>query len=134
MKYTREQVSKFNGYIPKMEPMQEEKLSTETQLNWNDIRLNNLIQKYNSEIVKAELWMWFEDGFSPIPLTPEILEKAGFKKQSSGYRRLNNIILMYDNDDNCWLLKGHPFFKFQSLHQLQNLYHSLTGKELEINL
>lgn len=84
------------------------------------------------------------DHLLPIPLTPDILEKCGFPE-------IKNDILPYwqwkDKDGNCieWHDDGsvlvakvgecnHGFNMDKnpvtSLHQLQNLYYSLTGQEL----
>lgn len=84
-----------------------------------------------------------------IPLTPERLERMGFKKQKNGkdftkigyadsvyFLRWNEISkdihaisVCHPNIDNsqtafAWHIKH--------VHQLQNLYFALTGKELEI--
>jgi hypothetical protein len=93
---------------------------------------------------------WFE----PIPLTPDILEKAGFVldgfkqyrisinpfdsgtkdlcfsgdylylEEGSGKPGSNDIVTLWNKD----LMKN--FY----LHQLQNLIFALTGEELNINL
>lgn len=83
--------------------------------------------------------------YSPIPLTPEILEKAGF--EWSIYHQAFHFGDMAMNefyDVNECYPSGYQLstFKkkelignsFQYLHQLQNLYFALTGQELEINL
>lgn len=76
----------------------------------------------------------------PIPLTEEILLKCGFVNIES-----KNIYKLYLPNDNQ-LLIGFNFqselrlyykvfnvdlVEIKSLHQLQNLYFALTGKELE---
>ena len=103
-----------------------------------------------------------QNGFEPIPLTPEILEKCGFELYDSdvdedypefiyqGYRKWKNKHLYYsagntpegnwqfaisrqlsepvrqiDIDNDCFVLR-----ELNYLHQLQNLYFSLTGEEL----
>lgn len=89
----------------------------------------------------------------PIPLTPELLEKCGFsdKDYKSGYigieikagGMITDFVLTKPQvlgefqKQFCWeYTAGNiPFFlKLEYLHQLQNLYFSLTCKELEINL
>lgn len=73
-----------------------------------------------------------------IPLTPEILEQCGFEKQSIGGTS-------YFKHPKCGILEGgifedgtmnfmHIAAPCKYLHQLQNLYFALTGKELEVNL
>lgn len=75
----------------------------------------------------------------PIPLTPEILKKAGFETtiEKSGLEEWN--IYMIGNVIFHW---RYEFLNFgwvndvdvKYLHQLQNLYFALTGEELEISL
>lgn len=82
----------------------------------------------------------------PIPLTEEILLKAGFEKHYNEYHRTDQftrkdfkLILRsekYEGYTPCSHLeylysKGE---RLKYLHQLQNLYFALTGKELEIKL
>lgn len=79
---------------------------------------------------------------SPIPLTEELLLKSGFsydpesacwkicglfiRKVESGF----SIFIECEDDwySNCY------FKDFEYLHQLQNIYFALTGKELEVSL
>ena len=72
--------------------------------------------------------------YSPIDITEKMLEGVGFKKDK------DNVLLK----DNCfyWLNNGifHIAIGYTPIvnspckyvHQLQNLYYSLKGKELEI--
>jgi hypothetical protein len=85
---------------------------------------------------------------SPIPLTPEILEKAGFKKiyhedfsdsfilnvSTEGVIKWEDdgSILINDRLDDGIGYATNCVCKY--VHQLQNLIHSLTGQELTINL
>jgi hypothetical protein len=80
----------------------------------------------------------------PIPLTEEILLKAGFKEVDTDLclrlfndSTLHKPVLHWQNDRFVYLRTwGHrlEITKVASIHQLQNLYFALTGKELEINL
>lgn len=75
----------------------------------------------------------------PIPLTEDILLNAGFefdykgfiyKEPIDGYRmRLRTGDGVFE-----YRLNTNYSIKIQYLHQLQNLFKSLTGNELEINL
>lgn len=74
----------------------------------------------------------------PITLTPEIFENCGFKKHTHGtyiYYRLRHVRIGRLNegwvkvDSDCAV----DSIEFFSLHQLQNLYFSLTGEELKYN-
>lgn len=75
------------------------------------------------------------NGFEPIPLTAEILEKAGFVSDM-----MADGFLSYSKDG---VEIDMPYFEFfygessievKYVHQLQNLIHSLSGQELEIEL
>ena len=82
--------------------------------------------------------------YEPIPLTPEILEKAGFEESQDGYyyneeatfRIHDNLMLI----DMAFFDSGNDRLYFQNigdveyLHQLQNLVYALTGEELTIEL
>ena len=74
------------------------------------------------------------DVISPIPLTPEILEKAGFVKElilgrkDKYWYRLGE--LSYNESHEAFWFHGILKYQPKSLHQLQNLYFALTGEEL----
>lgn len=79
----------------------------------------------------------------PIPLSPEILKAAGFEKIYDGGDNYADEYLL--NDVQLRVAEDIILFKFykgamtetsiilESLHQLQNLYYSLTTKELVFN-
>lgn len=84
----------------------------------------------------------------PIPLTPEILKKAGLKRDKEGWV-LSFDFKIYDpleiggagdyvqsNRNIFTIIHNNSVFPkgFKYLHQLQNLYFALTSEELEINL
>lgn len=66
--------------------------------------------------------------YNGIPLTSDILEKAGFRSCTCGGWQ----------DDNLHLRPGFIYssanLEVKTVHQLQNLYFILTGEELVINL
>lgn len=82
----------------------------------------------------------------PIPITPEILDKAGFHNYPSGsidrWKKnrlyIESSMWMKDQYRFKWENMDHtgstPITKIKFVHQLQNLYFALTGTELEINL
>jgi len=116
----------------------------------NELRIGNYIVSRNGEVKKVEnvqknsfnqimdsddvSGSYLLSHYSGIPLTPEILEKCGFDK--NGYLKLtNNIRLEWSFGNDFWLsnTEGETLFTFEnvtSLHQLQNLYFTLTGEEL----
>lgn len=80
--------------------------------------------------------------YSPIPLTPELLLKLGFEKDgyegAVWYQKGFPVI-----GELCTSDREHPLgnflfdtntdtLKIHYLHQLQNLYYSLTGSEMEV--
>lgn len=95
--------------------------------------------KLSSEHYTDESFNLNERVITPIPLTPEILEKCGFEKVDHihGYsfwsiirkRKQYNVpvISIYENKTE---INGYIINHITYLHQLQNLYFALTGKEL----
>lgn len=76
----------------------------------------------------------------PIPLTPEILEKAGFM-WSIYHQAFHKEGFPFDvNEGNEWFTlytfkkSTHITSCLKYLHQLQNLFFALTGEELKIEL
>lgn len=78
----------------------------------------------------------------PIPLTPEILEKCGFEITGQT-EHPNNIWTKYGEESKFELEQIIHFFLYDNkcfgtqvnyLHQLQNIYFSLTGEELDVKL
>lgn len=80
----------------------------------------------------------------PIPITKEILMNAGFKKEKgkSDYEWIYNktiieelidISVAKDGDEiHVFLFSGDCLRHIKNVHQLQNLFYSITGNELEI--
>lgn len=72
-----------------------------------------------------------------IPITPEWLERMGFEGK---YMEVDDYELQYDfNERELGILapdgctSGHTvYFRCHFVHNLQNIYFALTGKELEI--
>ena len=76
----------------------------------------------------------------PIPLTEEWLLRFGFKNDPDGYDECMNG---WSIRGGKWMLRGDPKnglycidndfdHKIHYVHQLQNLFHSLSGEELTI--
>lgn len=85
-----------------------------------------------------------ESVFSGIPLCEDHVLKLGFikgKMQPGGYYGYSNGIVSLNNEFGLSLFDGriddhqtkefYPNLEF--VHQFQNLYHALTGKELQYN-
>ena len=78
--------------------------------------------------------------FEPITLTEELLLKCGYivgNEYSAGKRLIYAVngvfnsglsFILWKNGDELTCVQKH----IKYLHQLQNLYHALTGEELEL--
>ena len=113
----------------------------------NELRIGNYVSYKNERWIKVGYHeiryavLYPDNSYYPIPLTPEILEKAGFVK-TGRYAIGAGGYITYEKDRVVLLhpKKGHPFVlafhetQVQSVHQLQNLYFALTGEELPINM
>jgi hypothetical protein len=81
-------------------------------------------ERYNS---------WFNSFFEPIPITEEWLLKFGFKKSdhdSGGYKWHNGMFYILELAKDAFYCDYILIFSIHYIHQLQNLYLSLTQKEL----
>jgi hypothetical protein len=71
--------------------------------------------------------------FEPIPLTEEILIRAGFEKMNfEGNDSFIKGDFELDSSFNYTAYEG--YIELEYIHRLQNLYFALTGEELEIKL
>lgn len=118
----------------------------------NELRIGNLVRYCpddRDEILEVggiykEREIWYLNGiylndniFAPILLTEEWLERLGFEKCYS-----NSLGKSFDRYDCIWNPSTGVSIQYEEqmfipvnckyVHQLQNLYFSLTNKELEI--
>ena len=105
-----------------------------------ELRIGNTILYKGVEVnITADDFIEFErnllDLSKPIPLTEEWLIKFGFGEYflNDGYR-LNNFVL--DDDFRFHVIDSTDYGvivarNIKHVHQLQNLYFALTGKELK---
>jgi hypothetical protein len=99
-------------------------------------------EKYHEYVGAEGIGFYGQNGFEPIPLTPEILVKAGFENKSS----TTDYIFEYGQFiiggtrkrlfPSVWGEDGLQDYGdlIEYVHQLQNLYFALTGKELTFDL
>ena len=87
---------------------------------------------YKVEKIDLNDFLYFDNEvYKPIPLTEEWLLKFGFKKYSNDIRFLQKGSLKLKNTE-----RGFKFYYVESIiyitsvHQLQNLYYTLTKTEL----
>lgn len=123
-------------------------------IDLKELRIGNYVAAPLGEIMKVEIlghpeqpnyiFARYVDGFGqnafePIPLTAEILIKCGFRENTFGQGHefefaptewlvINDLGAHLSGDEEA-------FFTIQCkyVHQLQNLYLALTGKELIID-
>lgn len=110
----------------------------------NELRIGNWLQTERRYFFKMEHIPDTKLGdysrIYPIPLTPEILEKAGWVKNERFWWKnwgTNGCeIVKFDNYYNSFVYQlGVGLYKqITNLHQLQNLFYALTGEELQIEL
>ena len=70
--------------------------------------------------------------YQPIPITEEWLERFGFnglsKEDSNGFELIYNNVIGY----RLSIQGQYQYKEIKYIHELQNLYFALTGKELEL--
>jgi hypothetical protein len=99
----------------------------------NELRIGNYIHHLGRvmEVKKTYYVSLILDFCEPIPLTEEWLLKFGFEK-SSYYYEIKGIAISLGEDGRT-ILNGCGEVNAKHcvyVHQLQNLYFALTGKEL----
>ena len=95
----------------------------------------------------GDYYVKFEDGFcvntergiKAIFLSKELISKLGFRQESNTYFYGDIELSIGCNDDSLYLTFNWNEYQISStpilyLHQLQNIYFGLTGKELMVNL
>ena len=118
----------------------------------SELRIGNLVEKY----LEPQISEWIETtvtiqtfieiginpdrhGYRPIPLTEEWLVKLGFKQMYFLGAKINYYVkgsIIYSIIDRHVEYKnGNINFiirKCEHVHDLQNLYHAITGQELTL--
>lgn len=121
----------ISGKPEKVESISDEGINYFSNLDYRD--------DYYDDDNKSLILTWISNP-EPIPITPEILEKAGLTDlntiTTNGgeiFYELVNYELGICGKDSA--ISGHIYYaKCRYVHQLQNLYFALTGEELEIKL
>lgn len=120
-------------------------------INKNELRIGNIIRdkpasdKFFAAVKRLNTSRCYYGIFSceykdlkPILITPEILEKCGFKidepfEDSRPIYSNGTMTIDFDTMQPTIAGFGIADVKIEFLHQLQNLYFALYGKELEVN-
>jgi hypothetical protein len=102
----------------------------------NELRIGNWmnINGYPYQLSRLDFAEYLCDDFDPILLTPEILEKFGLNGTKIDFEKSIKINVSLSNNvvyiGNATSTSGTVVKDIKYLHQLQNLYFALTGKEL----
>lgn len=116
----------------------------------NELRIGNYVSYKNERWIKVGYHeiryavLYPDNSYYPIPLTPEILEKAGFRNISDLSTNMytsfwNDVVGQISGYHNGYFFKDSVcndinVLPINYVHQLQNLYFALTGEELPINM
>lgn len=128
-------------------------------INTNELRIGNWVMAGGGNIqvfdiqresVIASSGYELNEDLSPVPITVSILESVGFTQPNGSFDvasvtyEKDGVIVLFEPPDDPENIHGADKISFGykkvllptsvSLHHLQNLYYSLTGKELEVNL
>lgn len=115
-------------------------------MNANELRLGNYVKFPNNDkplIVNLRILQLHFSGdtnYAPIPLNADWLLKFRFLHLGIGFVSEDNLLFIYGNKDGKYEIflyqseqEDSYLAHFQFVHQLQNLYFALTGKDLTIN-
>lgn len=118
----------------------------------DELRIGNWVQRIGfplkvTGIKGSDIWVdgngveleyYFYDGINPIPLTEEWLVNFGFvnkKYFNVNIYQYKSFAIELNDFSNKFLLYPYNYEidEIQHVHQLQNLYHALTGEELQLS-
>ena len=115
--------------------------------NWvaynNDFFIIKTISKYRVTATRGRGDVEFDyTSIKPIELTEEILLKCGFEQELIKHQYSLRLITLQLPNENDYHKKGRVYYNswaiknecVEYLHQLQNLYFSLTNEELNVQL
>lgn len=120
-------------------PVQVESIDPLRELPERNLKCSIQIKEWLTDKHYTYTGKWL-NRFEPLQLTPEWLENCGFVKDRNGWHLPNTQFSLTDNLFPCWLDRmlwpgGLPDFnniQLQYVHQLQNMFYTLTGKEIQI--
>jgi len=114
----------------------------------NEVRFNNWVNfkykgvDYGNVIIDANYFSHYDNKdyeYTPIPLTEEWLIRFGFVAPFGDTANVRRYVKGATTHLNFTINDSRIYFAFlnseeiKHVHQLQNLYHALKGKELTIN-
>jgi hypothetical protein len=112
----------------------------------NELRIGNLVQQDDGKVYSIKASQLHNNEvlgrcpiqINPIPITEGWLLRFGFELElkegnQNEYRVYSFNQITYNTNHGWWWKKCHLEVQPNNIHQLQNLYFALTGKELKIN-
>lgn len=104
------------------------------KVGYTSANYEHRVEPFEDDKLQLEVNYRHLNELEPITLTKEILNNAGFEKYSGSVVKHKVYELYFDAKKNSayYIKKKVAFTDILYLHQLQNLYYTLTGKELEI--
>jgi hypothetical protein len=111
---------------------------SEGKIGYVSPNIDNRVEPFEDDVVEKDTPHKFLEEFESIPLSPEVLEKCGFKQNRSlidgKYWQIEGKLRIESKGDEFWFKSEEGKANLHYFHQLQNLYFALTGGELEVNL
>lgn len=96
----------------------------------------NIIQNYDVMFPNGNIYKYEAESLKEIPLTPEILEKNGWKKDDATwiFKKGNiSIFILLDDETYAVYLLGVRVLEFHFVHELQHLLFGLgLNSEMEV--
>ena len=105
----------------------------------NELRIGNYIMNYggNNDFEVSDEWMlsnWDVIKYQPILITEEWLIDLGFEDIGGHEYQIDHDLIVENEytENGFWnFVYGNAYItRIKSVHQLQNLYFAITGKEL----
>lgn len=96
----------------------------------------NIIQNYDVMFSNGNIYKYEAESLKELPLTPEILEKNGWKKDDATwiFKKGNiRIFILLDDETYAVYLLGVRVLEFHFVHELQHLLFGLgLNSEMEV--
>ena len=106
------------------------------QIGYSSPNFEHRVEPFEDALMQEEMTYKTLASFEPIPITAEILEKAGFQKDKhlfTTYFETDGLRLKVADESFQPVCGKEPFgHPIQYVHRLQNVYYCLTGKELDM--
>jgi hypothetical protein len=93
--------------------------------------IEHRVEPFEDDVVQMGTHVKPFEELEPIPITPDILERAGFREDGKAWVNKAGTFSFEDNRVKYNDQQRHH--RVEYLHQLQNAYFALTNEELEID-